>query len=126
MSVLFLRERLRLVPAVSPSRLTQLVAELDSERFDIREKAGRELVALGNVAESILNKAAREHPSPEVRRRAQLILTRHEIKSRWDWLRSSCICDAFVFEVTGNPSWQFAELVHESPQLSFQFPSVFG
>jgi dipeptidyl aminopeptidase/acylaminoacyl peptidase len=54
-------------------RIGQLIADLDSKRFKVREKAQLELERLGRAAHPGLKKAL-ESPSAEVRRRAERIL----------------------------------------------------
>jgi WD40 repeat protein len=73
-SVAFLRQHLSPVAAAEPGRLAQLLADLDSDRFDARARASARLIELGHLAEAALRKALQEQPSPEVRRRIQAIL----------------------------------------------------
>ncbi len=71
----FLKERVR--PAVVDSRrITQLLDDLDNDRFASREKAKAELMALGELAESALRKALEGQPPPEVQRAVNEILKR--------------------------------------------------
>jgi WD40 repeat protein len=71
----FLRERLR--PArTAPERVAGLVADLDSDRFAVRDRARRELEALHEAAAPGLAKALRGTLSLEVRRRAERLLAR--------------------------------------------------
>jgi hypothetical protein len=69
-AVPFLRERLRPVPEADPRRVAALIRDLDSEDFDVREKATSELARLGETAAALLEAAARDSPAVEVRRRA--------------------------------------------------------
>jgi RNA polymerase sigma factor (sigma-70 family) len=69
------RERLHAVKDLA-ERIDALVARLDDDEFETREQASRELEAIGPDTASALLKAAREHPSPEVRNRAGRILLR--------------------------------------------------
>jgi RNA polymerase sigma factor (sigma-70 family) len=64
--------RERLTPAVAPDgrRIDRLIKALDGEHFEERDRAARELEALGEAAEPALRQAARDHASAEVRRRA--------------------------------------------------------
>jgi WD40 repeat protein len=52
-------------------RIDALLARLDDEDYATREGAGRELLAVGFVAEAALRRVAREAPSAEVRIRAR-------------------------------------------------------
>jgi WD40 repeat protein len=77
-----LRARLR-SGSVPPEQLVQLLADLADDRFSVREKATAELASLGELAEPSLRALLRGQPSPEARRRADLILARlgHPISS---------------------------------------------
>jgi hypothetical protein len=71
-----LRERLR--PAAPPDtrQIDRLLADLDSDDFDVREKAAARLEGLGAAAGPALRKALAEKPSPEARRRLTQLLER--------------------------------------------------
>jgi RNA polymerase sigma factor (sigma-70 family) len=69
-----LGERLRPAAGVSLERLSRLIADLDSERFIVRQQATRELEALGEQAESALRESRKISASPEVRRRLDQLL----------------------------------------------------
>jgi dipeptidyl aminopeptidase/acylaminoacyl peptidase len=73
-AVPFLRAHAR-PPAVGVAygRIDRLVAELDDNRFEVREQASAELERLGSAAHPALRQALRS-PSLEVRRRARLLL----------------------------------------------------
>ncbi len=70
----WLRERLRTVPRIAAAELARLIADLDSDDFDRREAASKELAALGPQAESALRKALEETTSAEVRSRIGKLL----------------------------------------------------
>jgi WD40 repeat protein len=72
-AVPFLKERLRRA-AEMEVRASDLIADLDSDRFQVREKASRELEKLGPDASFALRAALRGNPSNEVRRRIQALL----------------------------------------------------
>jgi hypothetical protein len=74
-AVVFLEGRLRPV-AGDPARLARLIAELDNDRFAVREEASRELERLGVVAEPALRQALRQAGSAEVRMRLTALLAR--------------------------------------------------
>lgn len=73
-----LRKRLLPVPPVDPQRLAQLVADLDDDRFTVREKATAQLKELGESAVPALRKAIADRPSLELRRRAESLVKRAE------------------------------------------------
>jgi WD40 repeat protein len=55
-------------------RIAGLIADLDSEQFTARERARRELEALGGAAGPALRKALASQPSAELRRSAEALL----------------------------------------------------
>jgi uncharacterized protein with WD repeat len=67
----FLAQQLR---PLDPARIRALVADLDSTRFSVREKAFKELEALGEAAEPALRQALRGKPSQELRSRVERLL----------------------------------------------------
>jgi RNA polymerase sigma factor (sigma-70 family) len=77
-AVPFLGRQLRAAPAADPKRLARLIADLDDDQFEAREKATRELEDLGSSAGPALRKALDGQPSAEVRRRVEALLQRLE------------------------------------------------
>ena len=73
-----IRERLQGTDLSSAEELENWLADLDSDRFAVRQKASRELVKLGKMAESALRRLLGGRPSLEVRRRAEELLARRE------------------------------------------------
>jgi WD40 repeat protein len=71
-----LRKSLRPAVPVTAKHITGLIADLDSERFETREKATRELGELGDAAEMALRQALKDRPSAEVRSRVEGLLER--------------------------------------------------
>jgi hypothetical protein len=70
-----LKPRLRAAPNTgNAERIRRLIAELDDDAFAAREKATKELTALGPAAEPALTRAADGNASAEVRRRIKTIL----------------------------------------------------
>ena len=59
-------------------RVRQLVTDLDSDTFTVREKASAELTKMGASVDFVLRQALREKPSLEVRRRIEDVLTGSE------------------------------------------------
>lgn len=72
-SVPFLKPRLHPAASAAP-RLGNLLADLDSEVFAVRQRATGVLEALGEQAEPELRQALQRAPSPEVRRRVETLL----------------------------------------------------
>jgi hypothetical protein len=77
-AVPFLRKHLK--PAVAPDaqKLKQLLADLDSPRFTVREKAAQELAKLGDFAEPGLRRVLEAKPSLEVRQRVERLLEQQQ------------------------------------------------
>lgn len=76
-AIALLRERLR--PAREPDRtnaerIVALVNALDSDAFQVREKASRELATFGKEVEPELRKALANNPSAESKRRIEELL----------------------------------------------------
>jgi RNA polymerase sigma factor (sigma-70 family) len=90
----YLRTRLRPTPAPDETRVVGLIAALDSEDFETREKATRELDALEEEGLGFYRKALEANPSAEVRRRLAALVEkyadpwRHPASGRLRALRS--------------------------------------
>jgi WD40 repeat protein len=77
-AVPLLRRRLREEASAEARRIDRLVEELDSDDFGTRERATRELGALGRGARPALEGVLAGRDSPEARRRARRLLARLE------------------------------------------------
>jgi WD40 repeat protein len=73
-AVAFVKDRLRAVSTSDAERLTRLIADLDSNRFAVREKATEELEKEGELAKPALLQALAGMPSAEVRQRIEQLL----------------------------------------------------
>jgi WD40 repeat protein len=78
-----LRAKARPAMSAEPAVLKRLIAELDDDDFDTRERATAELERLRELADPALLAALKRHPSAEVRRRAGLVLE-GRIAREWD------------------------------------------
>jgi RNA polymerase sigma factor (sigma-70 family) len=67
-AVSVLRERLTPVPPTDAQRLRRLIADLDSDRFRVRQEARKALEEIAEPAAGALRRALAEKPSLEVRR----------------------------------------------------------
>jgi hypothetical protein len=86
--VAFLRSHLRPESAPDPEKLRQLIADLNSDTFRVREKAVKELQDLAHLAVPALRKALDQKPAPEAARRIEQLLSRKpELVSRPEQLR---------------------------------------
>jgi RNA polymerase sigma factor (sigma-70 family) len=69
-----LKGQLKPAPAVDEKRLARLIAQLDDDDFEVREKATAELIKIGAAAEPALRKVLEGKVTVEVRQRAQMVL----------------------------------------------------
>ena len=74
-AVALLKDRLKPAPKTDPKRIRQLIAELDSDKFAVREAAFKALQDLGLEAEPALRKALQEYPSADVQKRIDVLLS---------------------------------------------------
>lgn len=74
----FLRERLKRVPMPDAERVRRLIADLDSKKFNERQKAAVELERLGDAAAHLLEQAVSKASSVETRQRLEKLLARFE------------------------------------------------
>jgi hypothetical protein len=77
-SVPFLTERLKAQPTPDPRRIARLIADLDSNRFKVRQQATEELERLGPRAARALRKALQGQPTAEARTRLRRLLEQLE------------------------------------------------
>jgi WD40 repeat protein len=70
-----LKEHLRPARATDAQRLRQLLADLDSDQFEVRQKA-QALEGLSDLDRPALRQALANKPTPEVRRRVEAVLER--------------------------------------------------
>jgi hypothetical protein len=75
-AVAFLGKQLQSVKPSDAKRIERLIADLDDERFQVREQAAKELQALAEYAMPLMRKALAGKPSLEVRRRLEALLDR--------------------------------------------------
>jgi len=80
-AVAYLKARLHPVPPVEGKRVARLIADLDSDDFDVREDANKELEKMGEVAPSFYRKALEGAPSAEARWRLEGLAKRQA--DRW-------------------------------------------
>ena len=78
-------------PAVNSERLARLIADLDADEFNKRERASKELANMGRMAEGSITKALEDNPSTEAKRRLKALLVKLEGKAEdpehWRLLR---------------------------------------
>ncbi len=74
----FVNKQVHPVPPVDTQRIGRLIAQLDAKEFEKRGAAERELAKLGELAELQLRRVLADHPSVELRRRAERLLAKLE------------------------------------------------
>jgi RNA polymerase sigma factor (sigma-70 family) len=79
-AVPFIKKRLRPATLADPQHTARLIRELDSDDFQLRQKAARELEETGEATLPVLRKALAAGPSAEARRRMNQVLISLE---RW-------------------------------------------
>ncbi|HEY7314285.1 MAG TPA: WD40 repeat domain-containing protein [Gemmataceae bacterium] len=79
-SLAFLKDHLLPAPPTDP-RIARLVANLDSDKFAVRERASRDLAEAGDAARTALRDVLDANPSLELRRRAEALLAKMGVES---------------------------------------------
>jgi hypothetical protein len=72
--VALIRARLGPAPAADAAKVRRLLAALDDDDFQVRQRATRELTALGDAAEGLIDDFVAANPPVEARRRVLDIL----------------------------------------------------
>jgi RNA polymerase sigma factor (sigma-70 family) len=81
-AVKFLGKQVRPAAAADQKQVARLIADLDSDEFDVRDGATKELERLGEQAAGAYRKALDGRPSAEVRRRLEGLLERQAAEAR--------------------------------------------
>jgi RNA polymerase sigma factor (sigma-70 family) len=86
-AVSILKEHLRPAAAVDGQRIDRLIADLDGDSFDVREKAAEELRKIGEDAEPALKKVLAGKPTAEQRLRVKQLLQQIDAARSPEYLR---------------------------------------
>jgi hypothetical protein len=78
----YLDKRLQPVARADKRHLSQLIADLDSDHFAVRDRAFKELEAISEGAADACRAALARGPSPELRRRLEALLQKQD-EQRW-------------------------------------------
>jgi hypothetical protein len=70
----FMKNRLKPAAETDAKQVPRLLADLDSDQFETREQAAKELAKLREAIEPVLRKVMERKPSEEVRRRVKELL----------------------------------------------------
>jgi WD40 repeat protein len=87
-SVAFMEERLQPFPEEKLRQVEKYLADLNSDRFAVREKASKALEQLSDLAETPLRNSLASGPPLEVRRRIEALLARLTVVRSPETLRS--------------------------------------
>jgi WD40 repeat protein len=99
----FLREHLRAASPPDASRVKQLTAELDSNKFKLRQKATTELEKIGEAAAPALEQLLAGQPSAETRQRAEALLKKLTGRSHVSGERLRSLRAIELLEQIGTP-----------------------
>jgi hypothetical protein len=77
-----LRAKITPAPRVEGPNAAQLIADLDSPRFGVRDKASKDLASRGSAVEKELVEARAKHPTPEAANRIDELLRRIHLPPR--------------------------------------------
>jgi hypothetical protein len=75
-AVSYLKEHARPAVTADAATVKQLLADLDSEQFDVRKMANDELTRLGEAVVPLVRKALEADVSPEARKRLEALLAK--------------------------------------------------
>jgi RNA polymerase sigma factor (sigma-70 family) len=78
----YLGKKLQPAASADARRVARLITDLDSDQFIVREQASKELEKLGEAATAACRQALASKPSPELRRRLEMLLAKQE-QERW-------------------------------------------
>jgi WD40 repeat protein/beta-lactamase regulating signal transducer with metallopeptidase domain len=70
----FLGERLKPAAAIDPQKMDRWIADLDSEKYAVRQEASTNLVKVGEQAVPVLQKVLTSQPALETRKRVEELL----------------------------------------------------
>jgi hypothetical protein len=75
-SIALIKSQVKPINAADPKRILQLIADLDSPKFRVREKASQNLADKGKLAKPAMREASNNNASAEVRKRIETLLQR--------------------------------------------------
>jgi WD domain, G-beta repeat len=103
-SVPFLRDHLKPVALADPAKIQKWISDLDSDKFNIRQTAAKELTRLGDQVQEPIKTALKVNISLETRRRLEQILKSLSDVSGSETVRT--IRAIMVLERIGSPDAQ--------------------
>ena len=105
-------------PVADEKKLAQLIADLDDDSFEVREKATDDLEKLGKAAGATIRRALADNPTAEARMRLQKLLTRLSSEAPLNADQTRDLMALRVLEMAGTPEARKAleALVRESAE----------
>jgi WD40 repeat protein len=82
-TVRIIKTYLKPTPQIPAERATDLLGKLDSENFQLRDQAFKELKKIGLAAEKALHQARKNNPSLETSRRLDLLIAEFARDANW-------------------------------------------
>jgi hypothetical protein len=98
-----LRDRLKPAAGVDPRKVSALIADLDSSKFAVRQKAEQELEDLGDKAVPALRYILANRPPLEARQRAERILDKLDPRHILSAEEMRSVRAVWVLEAIGSP-----------------------
>jgi hypothetical protein len=115
-AVSLLKERLHPAAAIDGPRIDRLIGDLDSDRFEVREKAVQELQRIGDDAEPALRKILAGKPSAEQRLRVEQLLQEIDAARSSDRLRDLRAVEVLEWLDTADAQQVLKTLASGDPQ----------
>jgi HEAT repeat protein len=109
------RDSLRPVAAVSAEQVKRLIAELDDDDFNVRERATADLAKMGGAADAALRQALEGRPSAELRQRVQHLLDAKRADPEPEQMRRSRAFEALEGMATPEAKKLLEELAKGAP-----------
>jgi WD40 repeat protein len=100
------RKQLKEQTGVTEKEIAKMIEELDSEEFDVREKATQKLIGLGKAAEEAVRKALANQPTAEAKARLEQILKKSTGGAAYNPELAHAIRAVEVLERIGTPEAQ--------------------
>jgi WD40 repeat protein len=118
----FLTRQLQWFVGADAERIARLIADLDDDRYAVREQATADLERVVKVAEPALRKALDNRPSLEVRRRIEKILERLQRGLTWPQERLRLLRTVEILERLGTPEARrgLEDLARRSPDTELK------
>jgi WD40 repeat protein len=124
----FLQEHMKPYVGVDAHRIARLIAELDDDKFAVRERATDDLGKLGQLAGPALRKALAGTPTPEARGRIDRILKKQNGLDTWGQERLRLLRVIALLERIGTPEARqlLSGLAKGSPEVELMDEARFS